>query len=234
WNLIDTIIFTTPFEDTSTYWVLTLNSTVGAITGCMLGDGHIQLKKKNPNSRANGRYIITIKASSKKYIEQLITTVFYSYSCGILNPYPNPKLSQHSNKEILQYSFTTANLSFFTDLHHLWYKWDSTKGNYRKVVPKNISSFFNEESLVHWLIQDGYYDGHERTKTVFFCTECFTKKECFLLQKVLSNYGLKSSLKIRNKSNLTYRIRISKTSINQLRSIVSSSIPAEFHYKLGI
>lgn len=101
-------------------------------------------------------------------------------------------------------------------------------------MPKNIKELFDESSLVHFVIQDGYYDGHGRTKTVLFCTESFTKEECFLLQDVLSGYGLKSSLKVHNKNNLTYRIRISKTSINQLRSIVLTSIPAEFHYKLGM
>lgn len=200
----------------------------------MLGDGYIQFKKNaTPSEKANARYIITMKTSSKEYITILTQTVFHLFRCSNLTPYPNPSLPQHKEKEIQQYSFCTANLPFFTILHSLWYKWDPSLEKYTKVVPKNILSFFTVESLLHWIIQDGYYDGQGRTKTVLLCTESFTKEECFLLQQVLLNFQLKSSLKIRDKQRQTYRIRISKTSINQLQSILLPIIPAEFHYKLG-
>lgn len=197
----------------------------------MLGDGSIQLKKKS--EKANARYIITMKASSKEYITTLTQTVFHPFRCSNFTPYPNPNLPQHKDKEIQHYFFCSANLPFFTILHSLWYKWDPSLEKYTKVVPKNISKFFTVESLKHWIIQDGYYDGHGRTKTVLLCTESFTKEECFLLQKVLLNFQLKSSLKIRDKQRETYRIRISKTSIKQLQSILLPIIPVEFHYKLG-
>ena len=100
--------------------------------------------------------------------------MFHLFRCSNLTPYPNPSLPQHKEKEIQQYSFCTANLPFFTILHGLWYKWDPSLEKYTKVVPKNILSFFTVESLLHWIIQDGYYDGQGRTKTVLLCTESFT------------------------------------------------------------
>lgn len=118
----------------------------------MLGDGSIQLKKKS--EKANARYIITMKTS--EYITTLTQTVFHPFRSSNLNPYPNPNLPQHKDKEIQQYSFCSTNLPFFTILHSLWYKWDPSLEKYTKVIPKNIESFFTLESLLHWIIQDGW------------------------------------------------------------------------------
>ena len=151
--------------------------------------------------------------------------MFHLFRCSNLTPYPNPSLPQHKEKEIQQYSFCTANLPFFTILHGLWYKWSLEK--YIKVVPKNIysrkSTTLDYSRWILWWA--GTYENCTSLYWIFH--------ECFLLQQVILNFQLKSSLKIRDKQRQTYRIRISKTSINQLQSILLPIIPAEFHYKLG-
>ena len=80
---------------------------------------------------------------------------------------------------------------------------------------------FNIESLIHWIIQDGYFDGYGRTLTIILCTESFTKQECIILQQVLMIFSVKSTLalfcKVRNKEQNTYRIRLSKTSMPLVR-----------------
>ena len=40
-------------------------------------------------------------------------------------------------------------------------------------------------SLAYWIIEDGYFDYHGRTKTILLCTESFTKTECIFLQSLL-------------------------------------------------
>lgn len=82
-------------------------------------------------------------------------------------------------------------------------------------------------------MEDGYFDGHGRTQTVLLCTECFTKEECMLLVKVLHNLGILATLKVRNPSKNTYRIRISKTSMPLLREMVTPHMHPSFMYKLG-
>ena len=82
-------------------------------------------------------------------------------------------------------------------------------------------------------MDDGYFDNHGRTNTIFLCTESFAKQECFLLQSLLSSYRIKTTLKIRNKDKDTYRIRISKTSVRLVRDLVKSHMHEDLLYKLG-
>lgn len=168
---------------------------LGSITGCMLGDGHIKLPKKG-----NGRYQITIKSSSLQYIESIRKEVFhFSLTTASFVPYPNPVLPQHEGETVEQYSFSTISIPFYTALHGIWYTWDASTEKYRKIIPTQILKLFTVESLVHWIIQDGYFDNNGRTQTVLLCTELFTKEECYRLQEVLRAFKLKSSLKVRNK-----------------------------------
>lgn len=213
-------------------------SKIGSITGCLLGDGNISTRKNSKSSepviQGNARFAITLKESSKDYLNYLRTTVFHDFKASKLIPYPNVMLPQHMGKTVQQYYFSTASLPIFTILHSMWYVWDENKQKFIKIVPLDISNFFTVESLVHWIAQDGYFDGHGRTQTLLLCTESFTKKECIILQQILLKYDIKSTLKIRNKQIDTYRIRVSKTSMIALKDLVLPSIPTEFQYKLGI
>jgi len=47
-------------------------------------------------------------------------------------------------------------------------------------------------------MDDGYFDNYGRTKTILLCTESFSKKECILLQSLLTKLGIKTTLKIMN------------------------------------
>jgi hypothetical protein len=116
----------------------------------------------------------------------------------------------------------------FTALHTLWYRWDSDQRKYIKIIPDCIGEMFSVISLAHWIIEDGYFDNHGRTKTVLLCTESFTKEECVYLQEVLSNYGIKTSLKVRDLQKDTYRIRVSKLSMPLLRELVVPHMHPDF------
>lgn len=73
-------------------------------------------------------------------------------------------------------------------------------------------------------------------KQFFFvlCTESFTKEECIILQSLLDKFNVKSTLKTRDKINNRYRIRISKTSMDLVISLVKPYMQKDFLYKLGI
>ena len=93
---------------------------------------------------------------------------------------------------------------------------------------------FSEVSLAYWIMDDSYFDSHGRTKTVLLCTEAFTKEECIILQSLLEKLNIKSTLKVRDKINNRYRIRISKTSMDRVISLVKPHMHKDFLYKLGI
>jgi hypothetical protein len=83
-------------------------------------------------------------------------------------------------------------------------------------------------------MDDGYFDSYGRAQTIILCTESFSKEECITLQSVLGKLDIKSSLKIRDKINDKYRIRISKTSMERVIFLVKPHVHKDFLYKLGI
>lgn len=93
---------------------------------------------------------------------------------------------------------------------------------------------FSEISLAYWIMDDGYFDSHDRTKTLLICTESITKEECIILQSVLVKLNIKSTLKVRDKVNNKYRIRISKTSTDRVIFLVKPYRHIDFLYKLEI
>jgi hypothetical protein len=77
-------------------------------------------------------------------------------------------------------------------------------------------------------MDDGYFDSHGRTQTVLLCTESFSKEECIYLQSVFEKLSIKSTLKIRDKINNRYRIRISKTSMDRVIYLVRPYMHKDF------
>ena len=71
-------------------------------------------------------------------------------------------------------------------------------------------------------------DSYGRCKTILLCTESFTKKECIVLQSLLLELGIKTTLKIRDKNKDTYRIRFSKTSMPLVRDLVTPYMHKDF------
>jgi hypothetical protein len=209
--------------------------TLHIITGNMLGDGSIQYNNilSNNQIRGNARYGMTMDTYSLNYLNHLYEKVYGQFSLSGIHPYPNIKLSQHFGKTVTQYHFHTRSIPLFTELHNIWYTWNDDVKRFKKIIPSNINEMFSNISLAYWIMDDGYFDNHGRTNTIFLCTESFTKKECVLLQYLLKDLGIKTTLKIRNKDKDIYRIRISKTSIPLVRDLVTPYMHEDFMYKLG-
>ena len=170
---------------------------------------------------------------SFNYLNHLYENVYKQFSSSGLYPYPNLKLPQHLGKTITQYSFYTRTHPLFSSLHELWYKWDINKNKYVKIIPTNIAEMFSIVSLAYWIMDDGYFDSYGRSKTILLCTESFTKEECIVLQSLLLELGIKTTLKIRDKNKETYRIRFSKTCLPLVRDLLTPYMHKDFMYKLG-
>lgn len=65
-----------------------------------------------------------------------------------------PNILSYPNKKVTQYWFSSARLPFLTDLHNIWYKQisvdNSTRFEYKKILPDNISSSLKPIGLAHW------------------------------------------------------------------------------------
>jgi LAGLIDADG DNA endonuclease family/Proton-conducting membrane transporter len=206
-------------------------TTLHSITGNMLGDGAISLSK---GRKGEGKYSMTMDVYSLDYLHHLNDNIYSQFTDTKFYAYPNILLPQHKGKEVTQYHFKSKTHPLYTALHSLWYKWDNEKNNFIKIVPLNISEMFSRISLAYWIMDDGYFDSYGRSKTVILCTESFTKEECLILQSLLENLDIKSSLKVRDKVNNRYRIRISKTSMDRVITLVKPYIHIKFLYKLGM
>jgi hypothetical protein len=176
---------------------------------------------------------MTMDTYSLNYLNHLYENVYKQFSSSGLYPLPNIKLPQHLGKTVTQYSFYTRTHKLFSCLHELWYKWDINKNKHIKIIPTNIAEKFSIVSLAYWYsMDDGYFDSYGRSKTILLCTESFSKEECIVLQSLLTELGIKTTLKIaagvpsptgklkrakgwarRDKNKDTYRIRFSKTSM---------------------
>ena len=81
-------------------------------------------------------------------------------------------------------------------------------------------------------MEDGNFDN--KKKTVVLCTESFTKAECQRQQDLLQQQlSIESALQLRNAAKNTYRIRISRSSTEQVRELVTQYMHSIFMYKLG-
>src|SRR6266545_78050 len=206
-------------------------SLLYAITGNMLGDGSISLSRP---LKGLGKFSMTMDVYSLNYLHHLDNNIYSQFTETKIYPYPNILLPHHKDKKITQYHFKTKTHPLYTALHSLWYKKNNEGNEFIKIVPLNISEIFSDLSLAYWIMDDGYFDSYGRAKTVILCTDSFIEEECIILQSLLEKLDIKATLKIRNKNKNSYRIRISKTSMDIVIALVKPHIHNDFLYKLGL
>jgi hypothetical protein len=177
-----------------------------AITGLVMGDGCLRNPNSNKRKTGNCRLQFTFKAEVYDFICWLKFDVLKGL-CTDTKPAPYPPKVDNPT----QYSFQSKNMEYFTELHKIWYSYDSSNDKYTKIVPSDefLNLYFNEVSLAFWIMGDGYYDNNG--KTIVICTESFTYDEVNRLIIMLNKkYGLISSpTKRKLKNGLGYRIRFS-------------------------
>lgn len=189
--------------------------------------------KRNGKASGNARYEMTMAAAVHYYISVLFNIVYGQYSASGLKPWPNLLLPQHADKMVSQYHFNTRSIPLFTALHSLWYVWSVDSGSFIKIVPLCIGEMFGPITLAYWIMDDGYFEG-TWCKVTLLCTDCYTKDECLLLQQVLLQWGIITTLNIRNKNTGSYRIRVAKSTMPQLIKLVRPHILPKMLYKLGL
>lgn len=195
----------------------------------MLGDGHISRGDISKYPNINARLQFTFSVQNLPYLRYL-KFVVYASICTLTEPtpWPNPELI---GKKVTQYWFSSKQLPMFTELHKVWYK--IFDGKFVKVLPSNIEELLKPIGLAHWIMGDGYWDNG----SLKLCTDNFTKEEVLILVNFLNKkFDLKASINKRtsDNGNVCWRIRISNSSINNLKSLVSPFFIPEMLYKLGI
>ena len=155
--------------------------------------------------------------------------LFKPYLSNDFNVKEKSFIDKRTNIKYSSVNLATLSLPCFNYYRNIFYNSDNLK-----IIPSNIQNLLSPRGLAYWIMDDGYFDSYGRTKTVLLCTESFTKDECIILQSLLEKLDIKSTLKVRDKIHNRYRIRISKTSMDRVISLVKPYIHKDFLYKLGI
>ena len=114
--------------------------------------------------------------------------------------------------------------------------WKKENGKNIKFVPLNIEELLTPLGLAHWIMGDGYYSDN----CTFICTDNFTKQDVERLTKILGNkFGIKATLKrcfaSKNKDGIeVWRIRTSRLSMGNLKTLVVPYLIPKMLYKVGI
>ena len=79
-------------------------------------------------------------------------------------------------------------------------------------------------------------DGHYMsTGAIRLSTESYTYDEVVLLvNAMVTNFNIKPTIQLKNKSKGQYIIYIFKSDVNSLRSNLLPHMPSSMHYKLGL
>lgn len=222
------------------------NIVLEAITGDLLGDGHIRLstsQSSNKNqSYKTGRLEFTFSTQNLMYLNYLKFNIYKSI-CTKTKGTPYPKDNP------TQYWFSTKKMPIFLDIHSKWYitnpEYDMDLNNidvnkkvlkYIKILPDNIYDLITPISIAHWIMGDGYFTG----TTSYICTDNFTKNEVIILQKIFKDkFNIDVKLKTRwytlsnNEEKISYRLKILPKDLNKLILLIKPHVITEMYYKLG-
>ncbi|MEK7087471.1 MAG: hypothetical protein AAB958_02090, partial [Patescibacteria group bacterium] len=97
-------------------------------------------------------------------------------------------------------------------------------------IPSNLINVINQVALATWIMDDGTNElGY--SKSLRINTQCFSLTEHKKLQQILQvKFGIISTL---NKDKDMYRLRIAKSSMDKLISLVNPYIIPSMLYKLS-
>ena len=175
------------------------------IEGTLLGDAHLEIHK-------NGRH------ASYRFEQTIRNREYVDHIHDFLKPFSN-EVKDHIvdktkwSKGMYELScFKTCCHPEFTQIHSRWYK------NKTKIIPQDIQLNWNKIS--YWFADDGCRKETTK-KDMVICSQGFNFEEHKLLQKLLSDLNIKTS--INRRDNLFY-LRIKSESyfmfIDKIKPIV--------------
>jgi len=165
-----------------------------ALTGNMLGDGHLGLA----NNSINSELIITRQIKDIYYLKyEMSIYKNFLFSYYWVNDNATPKIKEKINVETGKYykycSFATFKSPSFTPYQKLWYP------NDKKIVPNNLQ--LNSQIIAHWFADDGSVECNKLPYrfVVEFHTQGFSQEEVnFLASLLCDRYNEKFQIQSRN------------------------------------
>jgi hypothetical protein len=171
-----------------------INPILFALTGSLLGDGHLRYTHKNKNGEPSGNAHFSFTQKSYDYIFYLYYTIYIS----IITPSPpRPSPNPNTGLPVQQYTFNSVTTPFFSELHNQWYYWSDIDNRFVKRLPSNIYELITPLGLALWIMDDGYWNNK-----VYLCTDNFTLDEVNKLIIILeSKFALKTTINTKTRKN---------------------------------
>ena len=192
------------------------------LVGILLGDGHVQKRSLNGNSRF-------MYGQSSLRIHHLN---YFKHVLNLFKPYLSEtfKLKEktfkdnRTNNTYKSVNFSTLSLPCFNQYKSLFYK------NNKKIVPINIQELLTPIGLAYWIMDDGSI----QNKGLHLNTYAFNSEDVLKLKSTLENMfgnnSLKCSIHKHKKGN---RIYIFGESMDILRNNISVHMHEDMLYKLN-
>jgi hypothetical protein len=193
------------------------------IVGLLLGDGHIQKRTINGNSR-----FISAQSSLRKH--------HYNYFYHILDlfkPYISKDFiikeksftNKRNNANYRSVNFATLSLPCFNYYRNMFYN-----SNNLKIVPDNINKLLTPRGLAYWIMDDGSL----QNKGLHLNTYGFNHEDVLNLKMTLENIFGGSSLKCSiHKHKKGERIYIWEESMGLIRYNISKFMHENMLYKIN-
>ena len=192
------------------------------LVGILLGDGHVQKRSLNGNSRF-------MYGQSSLRIHHLN---YFKHVLNLFKPYLSEtfKLKEktfkdnRTNNTYKSVNFSTLSLPCFNQYKSLFYK------NNKKIVPINIQELLTPIGLAYWIMDDGSI----QNKGLHLNTYAFNSEDVLKLKSTLENMFGNNSLKCSiHKHKKGDRIYIFGESMDIFRNNISVHMHEDMLYKLN-
>ena len=203
---------------------ITIESPLNEIMiGLLLGDGHIQKRSINGNSRfIYGQS--SLRLHHLNYFNHVFE-LFKPYLSKDFYPKKRSFTDKRSNKKYSSVQFATLSLPCFNYYKDLFYN-----SNYLKIVPSNIQNLLSPRGLAYWIMDDGSL----QNKGLHLNTYGFTPQDIFLLKTTLENMFGENTLKCTiHKHQKGERIYIWEESMELVRNNISQFMHKDMQYKIN-
>lgn len=192
------------------------------LIGILLGDGYIYRSSPTRNSR--------FEMSFGQHFQPFAEKIGELFKEFMSNPVKAVKINL-KGKTYVNYRLKTSSLPVFNQYHDMFYKWDSEKGKYLKVVPDNISEFMDPIVLAYLIMTDGNFDKDRNRVRIY--TNSFTKEEVQILaDSIISKLGIDVGVLFDRKDQ--WIMTIGAKQLDLLRQTVSMHFTPCMLYRIGL
>nr|YP_009690234.1 LAGLIDADG homing endonuclease [Porodaedalea pini]QEG57014.1 LAGLIDADG homing endonuclease [Porodaedalea pini] len=203
------------------------------LIGIMLGDGGIY----RSSSTSNSRFEMSFGTKYKQFAE----SIGYLFKDYMNSPVKAIEL-KGKDKNYINFRLKTSTLPLFNKDHEMFYKFNTEKGKFVKIVPpapsmvgfgvgENILDNLNPVVLAYLIMTDGNFDKNRNRIRIYTNSET-TEDVNRLAVAINSNLGIYAGVLHDRKDQ--WILTIGAKQLSLLRDIVSPHFESSMFYRIGL